>query len=214
MIVAGVEEAGRGPVIGPMVMVIAAVEKEDEFKLKAMGVKDSKLLTPQQRERLYHELKNMCTYEAVKVAPEKIDEAVLSEETNLNWLEADIAAELINKLRPERVILDCPSTNLEAFKEYVEKRLNYKPELVVEHKADVNHVIVGAASILAKVIRDNEIKKLKAKYKIDFGSGYSSDPTTIEFVKKNHDKYPFFRKSWSTWQKAAEKSKQKSLQDF
>ncbi|MBN2459867.1 ribonuclease HII [Candidatus Woesearchaeota archaeon] len=214
MIIAGVEEAGRGPVIGPMVMAIACIDSEDEFKLKTLGVKDSKLLTPEQRERLYDAIKDLCKFELIKISPEEIDAAVNSEETNLNWLEADNAAIMINKLRPEKVILDCPSTNLKAYEDYIKKKLDYKPKLVVEHKADVNHTIVGAASILAKVSRDNEIKKLKAKYGVDFGSGYPSDPITLDFTLKNFDRYPFFRKSWDTWQKAKRHGPQKKLGEF
>jgi ribonuclease HII len=214
MIIAGVEEAGRGPVIGPMVMAIACIDEKDEFKLKALGVKDSKLLTPNQREKLYNEIKDLCKFELVKILPEEIDAAVLSEETNLNWLEADHSVVLINKLRPDKVILDCPSTNLKEYKNYIMKKLDYKPILVVEHKADVKYTIVGAASILAKVARDNEIKKLKAKYGADFGSGYPSDPLTMEFTMKNFDKYSFFRQSWETWQHAKKQGGQKKLKEF
>jgi ribonuclease HII len=214
MIIAGIEEAGRGPVIGPMVMAIACCEEKDEFKLKTMGVKDSKMLTPNQREKLYNEIKDLCKFELVKIQPEEIDAAVMSEETNLNWMEADKSIILINKLRPDKVILDCPSTNLKAYKDYIMKKLEYKPILVVEHKADVNYTIVGAASILAKVSRDHEIRKLKAKHGVDFGSGYPSDPLTMEFTLKNFDKYPFFRHSWDTWQRAKKRGGQKKIGEF
>jgi ribonuclease HII len=214
MIIGGVEEAGRGPVIGPMVMVLSACEEKDEFKLKAMGVKDSKMLTPEQREKLYHEIQDLCTFEMVKIMPEEIDAAVMSEETNLNWLEADQAVIMINKLKPDKVFVDCPSTNLKAFKDYIMKKLDYKPILVVEHKADVHYTIVGAASILAKVARDHEIKKLKAKYGVEFGSGYPSDPLTVEFTAKNFGRYPFFRQSWETWQHAKKQAPQKKLGEF
>ena len=214
MIIAGIEEAGRGPVIGPMVMAIAAIKHEDEFKLKTLGVKDSKLLTPKQRERLFSEIQDLCKYQIIKVSPEEIDSAVESEESNLNWLEADKTVILLNKVRPDRVILDCPSTNLKEYKRYIQEKLKYKPKIAVEHKADVKYTIVGAASILAKVERDNEIKKLKRKHKVNFGSGYPSDPLTIEFTRKNFDKYPFFRKSWDTWQKARRLGGQKKLGEF
>ncbi len=85
---------------------------------------------------------------------------------------------------------------------------------MVEHKADVKYTIVGAASILAKVSRDNEIKKLKAKYNVDFGSGYPSDPVTMEFTRENFGKYPFFRQSWDTWTKAKKHGPQKKLGEF
>lgn len=214
MIVAGVEDAGRGPVIGPLVMAIASIKEEDEFKLKALGVKDSKLLTPKQRERLYEQIKDLCKYETIKINPKEVDRAVESEDSNLNWLEADKTAVLINKVKPEKVTLDCPSTNLNEYKKYILKKLKYKPKLFVEHKADLKYTIVAAASILAKVERDAEIKKLKEKYKVEFGSGYPSDPLTVEFTRKNYDKYPFFRQSWETWQKAKRLGGQKRLGEF
>jgi ribonuclease HII len=94
-----------------------------------------------------------------------------------------------------------------------------KIELVVEHKADLNNTIVGAASILAKVTRDGEIEKLKKIAKQDFGSGYPADPKTVEFLKKNYDKFDFFRTSWATYKNVAgtnstNKSKQKGLGDY
>ena len=214
MIVAGIEEAGRGPVIGPLVMAIASIHHKDEFKLKALGVKDSKMLTPLQRDRLFNEIKDLCEYKIIKINPEEIDKAVESDESNLNWLEADKSAILINKVKPDKVTLDCPSTNLKAYKQYVLKKLKYKPKIVVEHKADEKYTIVAAASILAKVTSDNEIKKLKAKHGVNFGSGYPSDPLTIEFTRENFDKYPFFRKSWDTWQKAKRLGGQKKLGEF
>jgi len=223
MLIAGVEEAGRGPVIGPLVMAIACIDEKDEFKLKTLGVKDSKLLLPGQRERLYPAIKELCVFDTVRIRPEEIDMAVDPEsDTNLNWLEADKTAMLINKMnkkmnkkmKPDKVFLDCPSTNILAYKNYILKKLDYKPELVVEHKADVKYVIVGAASILAKVMRDNEIKKLKVKHGVDFGSGYPSDPVTIAFVRKNFDKYPFFRKTWETWKAAKRLAEQRRIRDF
>ncbi|MBW2991039.1 ribonuclease HII [Candidatus Woesearchaeota archaeon] len=214
MIISGVEEAGRGPVIGPMVLAIASIHHKDEFKLKALGVKDSKLLTALQRERLYEEIKDLCEHEIIKVSPAEIDKAVESEESNLNWLEADKTSILINKVKPDSVILDCPSTNLKEYKKYIQKKLKYKPRMRVEHKADLKYTIVAAASILAKVARDNEIKKLKAEHKVDFGSGYPSDPLTVKFTRKNFNKYPFFRKSWETWQKAKKHGGQKKLGEF
>jgi ribonuclease HII len=215
MIVSGIEEAGRGPVIGPLVMAIAATEIHNETRLKEMGVKDSKMLSPLQRERLFDEIKEICKFEILIVSPQDVDAAVNSEETNLNYLEADTSSILINKLKPDKVILDCPSTNIVDYARYVEKKLNYKPkELIAEHKADENHVIVGAASILAKVTRDREIRKIKEKHNIEFGSGYPSDPRTISFIRDNYNKYDIFRKSWSTWKKVAAKKEQKNLGDF
>jgi len=216
MIIAGVEEAGRGPVIGPMVMSIVVIEEKDEFKLDILGVKDSKQLTPKKREELFSLIKDTVKdFKILIITPEEIDNAVHSDESNLNWLEADKTVEFINSMKVDKVILDCPSNNITEYKEYVQTKLkNSKVELVVEHKADENYLIVGAASILAKVTRDKEIERLKRKYKVDFGSGYPSDPFTVQFLEKNYDKYPIFRKSWSSWKRIALNKNQKKLFDF
>ena len=212
MIVAGVEEAGRGPVIGPMVMAITTIDEKRLFRLTAIGVRDSKLLTPARRRSLFEEVKNLCEHKIIKISPQKIDEELSASNSNLNWLEAKTTAKLINALKPDRVILDCPSNNIEAYKAYVENRVKSKDiEIIAEHKADVNYVIVGAASILAKVTRDNEIDKIKEKYDVDFGSGYPSDPKTIAFLEKNYKKYDFFRTSWETWKSLKRKQDQTRL---
>lgn len=214
-IICGVEEAGRGPVIGPLVMAAVTIEEKDEMKLKEIGVKDSKLLTPMQREAIFEKIKGTVKkYEIKILSPQDVDDALNDPEINLNWLEAIHSAKLINKLKPDKAILDCPSTNIEAYNDYVKKLLKVDVELISEHKADVNYLIVGAASILAKVIRDREIEKLKKKYG-DIGSGYPSDPTTKAFLEKNWDKHPeIFRKTWASYKKYVKEKKQKGLSEF
>jgi ribonuclease HII len=210
----GIDEAGRGPVIGPMVIAGVMIEKEDEKKLGA--VKDSKLLTQKQRLALIGSIKNNSKYKILVIEPEVIDGAILSQELNLNWLEAHKQAEIINELNPDCAIIDCPSINEKAYKNYLSNLVkNKKIELIVEHKADVNYPVCSAASILAKVKREEEITELKKKYG-DFGPGYPSHPKTIEFVKDNYDKYPeIFRKTWSTYKRLSkpefDKTKQKVL---
>ncbi|MBN1793306.1 ribonuclease HII [Candidatus Woesearchaeota archaeon] len=219
MIIAGIDEAGRGPVIGPIVMAIAVIDEKDLPELEKIGVKDSKLITPANRERMIGQIKRICKYEIIAVGPADIDSAVESETTNLNWLEADVGAKLINNQQKngvEKVFVDCPSANPKAYTDYLRQKLSYKPKLVVEHKADYKYLIVGAASILAKVTRDHAIEELKKKHNVNFGSGYPADPVTAQFVKDKYDKYDFFRKSWGTWKTAAKKaeSKQKTLSGF
>lgn len=214
MLVLGMDEAGRGPVIGPMVMAGVVMEERDIHLLEEMGVKDSKKIAPAKREFLFDKIKEVAKdYVILKVSPEEIDEALASETMNLNWLEAVTSVKIINQMKPERAIVDCPSNNIEAYTEYMRSRLDDKSvELVVEHKADDTYVISGAASILAKVTRDREIEKLKAKYG-DFGSGYPSDPKTKAFIEGNYQ-LPIFRRSWGTWKKVAEKQNQRALGDF
>lgn len=216
MIKAGVEEAGRGPVIGPMVMAICAVDEDKVPQLKEIGVKDSKLLSPLQRERLFDEIKEICEYKIIILQPSDIDDTLNNPDMNLNKLEAHTSAKLINLVKIDKVILDCPSNNIPAYTYLVKSMVKDKfVEVIAEHKADLNHVIVGAASILAKVTRDAEIEKIKKEIGQNFGSGYPSDPTTISFLKTNwkkHDK--IFRKTWATYKKVAASSEQKGLTDF
>ena len=213
--VVAIDEAGRGPVIGPMVLCGVMMDEKDQFKLKILGVKDSKLLSPAQRIKVFDLLKNDIKYKAIVVSPEEIDNALFSENTNLNWLEADKSVEIMNHFNAERAILDCPSNNKENYVGYIRERLkNKNMEIKAEFKADRKYLAVGAASIIAKVIRDKEIDKLKKKYNVEFGSGYPSDEVTQNFLKKNYDKYDFFRKSWAPYQNAKNAKSQKNLGEF
>lgn len=215
VLIAGLDEAGRGPVIGPLVMAGVLVKEEKLENLKNIGVKDSKLLSPLKRERLYDQIIDIAEDHVIIIVPPKeIDNALNSDDMNLNWLEAVKSAEIINKLKPSKAVVDCPSNNIQAYSNYLKKRLTVKCDLVVEHKADLNYVESGAASILAKVTRDNEIEKLKKQCRIDFGSGYPSDPKTVKFLKENYDKYNFFRKSWASYKNVIDGKKQKGLDDY
>lgn len=218
MIICGTDEAGRGPVIGPMVIAAATIDEKDEFKLKALGVKDSKLLSVVKRDELFELIKEtVLSYTIKVVTPQKIDEAVLSPKSNLNWLEAEVTAELIGRMRCDKAYLDCPSNNVAAYTARVLSLLKERSveiELISEHKADTKYPVVAAASILAKVTRDREIAKIRKEIGVEFGSGYPADPKTAAFVRESYDKYPVFRKSWSSWQRAAEEKKQKHLGDF
>ena len=165
---------------------------------------------------MYGKLKKILKdYMIIQIKPSEIDEAIDGNNAlNLNWLEGVKSAEIINKLKPDKAILDCPSTNVEKYKNFVKNLLNNDIELVVEHKADFRWRIVGASSIIAKCEREREMDEIKKKYG-NCGPGYTSNEVTQEFVKKNYDKYPeIFRKSWSTWKKHNNAKKQKSLSDF
>lgn len=222
--IAGIDEAGRGPIIGPLVIAVAAIQENRLNILKENGVKDSKLLTEKQREGIFKNIEHQLKYELVIIPPNEVDDAVNSISYNLNWLEADKAASILNKIDAKlengisEVIVDCPSTNINAYKNYLKQRVdNEDIKLTVEHKADLNHLIVGAASIIAKVTREKELAKLKKKLKIDFGSGYPSDPKTKEFVKNNFNKKEYqhlFRKSWQTFKNAVDSGKQKSIGEY
>lgn len=214
--ICGIEEAGRGPVIGPMVMVGVVIDEDEQQKLVDMGVKDSKMLTPIQRERLFDRvIETVSSHKIVILSPEDIDNTLNSPNSNLNWLEGDTTALILNELLPDKAILDCPSNNIKAYEDHVRNQVPASVEVVAEHKADLNHVIVGAASILAKVTRDREIEKLKDDVGENFGSGYPSDPATKRFLELNWDKHPkIFRKSWASYKKIAKAKAQKGLGEF
>jgi len=216
MLICGIDEAGRGPVIGPLVICGVLVDEEGEESLKSIEVKDSKLLTPKQREALFSKItKIVKKYEIIIIPPGEIDDSVRGKDgDNLNWLEARKSVEIIKALKPDRAILDCPSNNIKAYGERVHELLKNKTEIVAEHKADVKYPSVSAASILAKVTRDAEIKKLEQKYG-RMGSGYPADPATKEFLHKNFNNHPeIFRHSWATVKNLKKKASQSSLSEF
>src|SRR3989338_2611050 len=147
----GIDEAGRGPIIGPLVMCGVLIDKSHQRSLKKMGVKDSKLLNRIKREELYPQIIASClTHFTIIVPPSEIDNAVDGNVINLNWLEAEKTAEIINVLEPLEVYVDCPSRNTKAYSERLASMLKSKPKLTAEHKADARYPCVSAASVIAK----------------------------------------------------------------
>ena len=220
MLILGIDDAGRGPLIGPMVLAGCLIDDKIEGNLKKLGVKDSKQLTQKRREFLSEKIKESAeTFEIILAFPEEIDRTN-HEGINLNSLEAMKMAEVINKINHGfgkiKVIVDCPSVNIEKWKDYLKTKIENLSnlEIICEHKADVNHVSVSAASILAKCTREIEMQKLKEKYGNEIGSGYCSDPSTSKFLEKNlhtHEDDGIFRKTWATWKEACAVEQQKKL---
>jgi ribonuclease HII len=208
MLVAGVDDAGRGCVIGPLTIAGVLMKEEDLPKLKELGVKDSKLLSPQRRETLAVEIKRIAQkYSVIKLSPKEIDIVVETGKKlhKLNRLEAQTMAKVIEILKPDIAYVDASDVLEERFKQHILECLSFKVEIVSEHKADRTYPIVSAASIIAKVERDKEIAELAKKYG-DFGCGYPTDPKTISFLQQCLEKlgeYPdFVRKSWKPAKKA------------
>ena len=219
MLILGIDDAGRGPVIGPLIIAGVLLKDDDSKKLKKLGVTDSKLLSPGRREELFEVIKKTAMdFFITKTTPSEIDES-LSNNINLNEVEAIKTAMVINKLGKKdiKTIVDCPSVNTEKWKEILKKYLEDKDlRISCEHKADFNHVEVAAASIIAKVTRDREIKEIQKKIKENIGSGYPSDPMTKEFLKHAH-KYKdlgILRESWATWKNMLKSGNQRKLFDF
>jgi len=228
----GIDDAGRGPVIGPIVLAGCLIDEETAELFRKKGVKDSKMLTPERREELSKVIRDVAIdFYIVQSSASEIDYS-LTHGTNLNHLEALKTAEIINHIledRKEEVTLqiDCPSTNIPAWRNYllerVDEKIRKRLKVMCEHKADVKYPAASAASILAKVTRDSEVEKIKQKYNIDIGSGYPADPVCKEFLKrqgKEYRKFGIIRETWQTWKnqnsETGEKLKktQKKIGDF
>lgn len=208
MLIAGVDDSGRGCVIGPLVIAGVLLKGEDLPKLKHLGVKDSKLLTALKRENLAKEIKKIVKkYAVLKVGTKEIDNVVENGRKlhKLNRLEAQTMAKIIDSLKPDLVYVDASDVLEERFKQHILEQLYFRVKVISEHKADKNYPIVSAASIIAKVERDKEISEIARKYG-EIGSGYPADPRTIRFLKEcllRSSEYPdFVRKSWKTAKKA------------
>ena len=207
----GIDDAGRGPVIGPMVLAGCLMTEEVEKKLERMGVTDSKKLTQRRREYFEEIIKKECeTFEIVLFYPDEIDGSN-GDGIKLNELEGIGCSKIINEINKGftkiKVLIDCPSPVISKWQDFVKTKINNLSNLEIscEHKADVNYTCVAAASILAKCMREKEMDKLKEIYGKEIGSGYCSDPATKNFLEKNVRKYHdkgIFRKTWITWRNA------------
>ena len=220
MLIIGIDDAGRGPLIGSMFLAGILVDEAQEKALKEEGVDDSKQLAHPVRVKLSGIIKDSSKkYKIVESTADQIDHSIKTG-TNLNTLEALKAAEIINDLSlgikdKIKVVVDCPSVNTEAWKNTLIHYLKNPDNLEVycEHKADATYPSVAAASILAKVAREDSIADLKKTHG-NFGSGYPSDPTTKEFLKKNGKTLAdsgIFRKSWQTWKTLFPEKQQTTL---
>ncbi len=218
-LILGIDDAGRGPVIGPMVLAGCLITEETEKEFKKSGVRDSKQLTRKRRAFLESLIKEKAEAFFVQKAHAHEIDGKNHDGVNLNDLEAQMAADIINEINKGfqkiKVVIDCPSVNRTNWRNSVMMKIDNLSNLEIscEHKADVNHVAVSAASILAKEEREREMDILRGQYK-EIGSGYSSDPNTRKFLEKNLKNLEhkgIFRKTWKTWKKAHSDSGQKKL---
>jgi ribonuclease HII len=220
MLILGIDDAGRGPVIGPMILAGCLMSEEAQERLKKIGVKDSKQLTQKRREFLENKIINDSeNFEVVSVLPEEID-SENHKGVGLNEVEAFATARIINKINKGKekikVIVDCPSVSIVKWTDFLKTKVDNLSNLEVscEHKADKNHVAVAAASILAKQEREREMKKIRENYGDGVGSGYCSDPLTCKFLGEHVHKYKdhgIFRKTWKTYKNASQKALQTTL---
>ena len=206
MQICGVDEAGRGSMLGPLVVAGITISKSKINLLKKLGVRDSKKLSPTARERLYKKIiETVDDYYVIRIPPRVIDKSVSNH--SLNHLEAKYMAKVISKLSPSTAFVDSCDVNSKRFGKEISK-LTTNTKIRSYHHADSKFITVSAASILAKVSRDRAIARLAKKY--DIGSGYPSDPKTKIFVKKSIRKnqdLTFLRKSWKPVQILMKKRK-------
>ena len=199
MDILGIDEAGRGSVLGPMVIAGVVVPEKMEKVLSRMGVKDSKRLAPNRRTILSRKLKKMFEYKIIVISAREIDE-MRAEGINLNEIEKNAMEEIIMSLKPEKAIVDAVDVKAERFQENLRNDTGFN--VVAEHKADDKYIEVSAASIIAKAERDLQISEINKEYikQGGIGSGYPSDPTTKKFLTNyTYDEMPdFVRRSWAT----------------
>ncbi len=202
MIICGGDEAGRGALMGPLVVALVSVSQSKAHRFPEIGVRDSKLLSKERREALYKSIMKIADDVKVdRISSEEINEAMRNN-VSLNALEAMHFAALFDKFAYVDVLyLDSPDVIAEKFGMRV-NILASKPtripgirvagrkgtrytRIIAEHKADSRYPVVSAASIIAKIERDREIEELGRLFNVNIGSGYPSDNKTIEIIKKN-----------------------------
>ncbi len=211
--ICGVDEAGKGSVLGPLVVAAVGVSSEDVFT--DLAVKDSKLLSPAVREHLYSIIRKRFRVATVRIDAHEIDE--IRRGMTMNSCIARAHAQVIGKLSPSKAYVDACDVNEFRYAEMVKSHLECTCEIISEHHADETFKVVSAASIVAKVVRDHAIATLSKKYGT-IGSGYSSDPVTIAFLSAYIDEHktppPIARKSWKTVSHMIGEKEQSHLSEF
>ncbi|MEM5814945.1 MAG: ribonuclease HII [Candidatus Aenigmatarchaeota archaeon] len=209
-LIGGIDEAGRGSVIGPMVIAGVSIEKKDSKLLKKIGVKDSKELTPKKREILYQQIEKIAKNIVVIKVPACMITNYQEKKISLDRIEAMKMAQIVQTINANKIYVDSIEQNSKKFEEMIREYLkdgNYK--LVVKNYLDETIPVVSAASIIAKVERDREIEEIKKAVNFDFGVGYSHDEKTIKFIEKilQNEDYPpkYLRLKWETVKDVAER---------
>lgn len=208
--ICGVDEAGKGPVLGPM--VVAAVACIDPQELASIGVMDSKILSPKRRQALFAMIKERFPFTVVIRTAADIDH--LRQEMTMNEITARAHAEVVRTLGCREAFLDACDVNEERYARTVGAFIGHPCKITARHKADQTYPPVSAASIVAKVIRDGLVKEYEEEYGT-IGSGYPADPVTIAFLKEYiavHGHPPVIaRTSWATVKNLMKETRQKKL---
>jgi ribonuclease HII len=196
----GVDEAGRGSFVGPLVVGAFAIDDSDLDSVRLAGARDSKELSPGAREEVYARLQRLGDLASVALSPRTVDRAVRT--NGLNDLEAAAFGSVIRTLGGEEARVDACDTDPARFGRRVSARAGGRTRIISNHHADRDDPLVGAASIVAKVRRDRALARLRATLGEGIGSGYPSDTQTIEFVRAHllhaEGTPTWLRVSWST----------------
>jgi len=215
----GVDEAGRGAVIGPLVVAGVSFHEDKLGEISTYLKKDSKGYTSNKRIELYKNITRDAEYiKYILIGPAEINDE-MERGINLNFIElrrvSEIIIDILEKINSDRVQITIDSMTSRSIqcKTYIidkimQTNLHKRTSVLCEHRADEKYIETAAASIIAKVVRDREIEKLRKKLG-DFGSGYPSDPKTRHFlikVLKNRcgadiDLYKLIRLKWKTVKK-------------
>ncbi|MDD1721722.1 MAG: ribonuclease HII [Euryarchaeota archaeon] len=199
--VAGVDEAGKGAVIGSLFIAGVCIDSDSIKYLQRMALRDSKDLSRKRRELLAMRIEKVGEVGVHEVTAEQIDE--LRDVITMNDIIVRGHARVLHNLQPDCAYVDAADVNAERFGLQVKERSGIA-RILAEHNADKNHVLVSAASIIAKVRRDESIKRLESRLECNIGSGYPSDAITVNFLAqwlREHDELPpETRKSWKTAQ--------------
>ena len=209
---AGVDEAGKGPVLGSMFAACVVADPAD----LPDDIGDSKGIRPERREELARTIRERAEAVAVsEIDVEQIDDPG----TDMNTLTVAAHAEALGAVASDGLAtyLDAGDTNAVRFERRVADRVEADLDLRAEHGADECYPIVGAASIVAKVARDAHVAELAAEYG-EVGSGYPGDATTREFLEAYVAEQGCLpacaRETWQTSRDVRREADQAALVDF
>lgn len=214
--VLGIDEAGRGSFVGPLVVGGFCVAADRMVELVALGAKDSKALSPRARERVFVALESLGTRVDIVLSPRTVDRAV--RRGRLNDLEAEAFARLVREQAADVAYVDACDPNERRFGLRVARLAGGTTRVIARHHADRDFPVVGAASVVAKVRRDRELARLREELGAELGSGYPSDPRTVRFVRAaladEPALPPWVRGSWATMQKVKPRRPARTLDGF
>lgn len=184
LLIGGIDEAGRGPVLGPLVVAGVASSEDDPFE--DLALRDSKLMTPRAREKMAAIIRDRAdAIETVVASADEID--AWRTTMTLNEVEVRLFGRIGRALRADTLIVDACDVDARRFGIAVEVQLNHRCKVLSAHGADRDNPVVSAASIIAKTERDRLMadisRRMEQRFGVPTGSGYPSDPQTRRFLE-------------------------------